>query len=339
MIISTCGYGTTGASAVIDFLKGYPDKQVYDGAEFQLLHQPDGICDLKYHLCISKERIGSNAAIKRFIKIKYTTIGRLLQKQCSDFYPLMDKYIERLTVSTWNGRSGADPSDVTNLSTNKYYRYFQRGMDYFLRKRNKNGHFPRYQKRYYSTLSKDYFDSVTKDFLHQLFRSLNLNEEKDIIFDMLLSSTNPELGMEFFDDCKVIIVDRDPRDLFLATQRNIWANAYIPWDSVEKFVDYYKTLRINTNPYKDALHVQYENLIYHYYETTQMIMSFLGYNERPQNEFTFFDPDFSVRYTNRKTDQTEFAAQIKYIEDNLPEYLYDFPKYIPVKEQLLAFKQ
>lgn len=333
MIISVNGYGTTGASAVIDFLRGYLDKQVYIGAEFQLLHQPDGICDLKYHLCESRERIASNAAIQRFARIKYNTVGMQLQKQCHEFYPLMDEYIKKITVCEWSGRSGADPSDVTNLSTNKHIRFFQRAMDYLLRNRNKLWHFPKYQKRYYSSLSVQYFDTVTKEFLSKLFSALGLDESRDIIFDMLFSATNPELGMEFFDECKTIIVDRDPRDLFLATRRNIWANAYIPWDDVKKFVAYYKALRENTKPYEKAMHVQYEDLIYKYYETTDSIMSFLGYTNRPENEFKSFNPDISVRYTNRKVDQTEFSEQIKYIEDTLPEYLYSFSEYIPVKDQ------
>lgn len=338
MIISVSGYGTTGASAVIDFLRGYPDKQVYVGAEFQLLHQPDGICDLKYHLCQSCERIASNAAIHRFRRIKYNTVGMQLQKQCPSFYQLMDEYVDKLTVCSWNGRSGADPSDVTNLSTNKAIRYFQRGMDYFLRKRNKMWHFPTYQQRYYSSLSEEEFDEITKDFLKKLFRDLSLDESRDIIFDMLFSSTNPKLGMEFFEDSKVIIVDRDPRDLYLATRRNIWANAYIPWDEVSKFVDYYKALRVNTKPFQNALHIQYEDLIYKYYPTTKTIMDFLGINERPQNEFLKFNPDVSVKYTNRKVDQTEYSDQISYIEKCLPEFLYCFPEYCKIQDQKNRYK-
>jgi len=339
MIISTCGYGTTGASAVADFIKGYSKIQLYDKSEFQLLHQADGICDLKYQLTQKCDRISSNAAIKRFLRIKNNNEGMLLSRHCKNFEKFTNDYIDELVICSWEGRSNGDPSDVSNLSTNKNVRQLQRGIDYFLRHRNKMWHFPRFQNRYYSSMPVDKFDKITRTYLNNIFNSLGINTEEDVMFDMLFSATNPSAGMEFFDNPKAIVVDRDPRDLFLAARRNVWANAFMPWDTAEKFVDYYKAIRTTSKDGNNVLRIQYEDLIYHYYETTETIMDFLGYQSRPDNEFKFFNPDVSVRYTNRKVDQTEFADQIAYIEKKLPEYLYEFSKYVKVEDQLNAYKK
>ena len=157
------------------------------------------------------------------------------------------------------------------------------------------------------------------------------------MMDMLFSATNPSVGMEFFNDPKAIVVDRDPRDLFLAARRNVWANAYMPWDSAESFTRYYKAVRENSKESKRALRIQYEDLIYKYYETTSTIMEYLEKDYRPDNEFKYFNPDVSVRYTNRKVDQIEYRDQIAYIERELPEYLYEFHKYLPVEKQKTVF--
>ena len=68
MIVSTCGYGSTGASAVLDYLRGYDNVNLLDSLEFQLVHEADGVSDLKYHLTQSRERIS----------IKSKTILRIL---------------------------------------------------------------------------------------------------------------------------------------------------------------------------------------------------------------------------------------------------------------------
>ena len=65
-IISVSGFGYSGSGAVIDYLKGYSNISVFDAVEFQLLHEADGLLDLRYFLSESRERISCNAAINRF---------------------------------------------------------------------------------------------------------------------------------------------------------------------------------------------------------------------------------------------------------------------------------
>ena len=70
MIISTCGFGETGSSAVTDYLKECEGVQVSDNFEFTLSSTPDGLEDLAYFLMEKRGRQGiSICAIQRFEKL------------------------------------------------------------------------------------------------------------------------------------------------------------------------------------------------------------------------------------------------------------------------------
>lgn len=333
MIISTCGYGYTGASAVLDFLQGYNSIQYLDYVEFQLLHQVDGILDLKYHLTQNKERISCNSAINRFLRQqKKGTFAAKIRKLIGKKYDsLTQEYIKSLTIAQWDGRSNYDPSDVSAYSSSKIIFRFERAINKILKKLNIM--YPK-KKRYFSILSVDLFDEITKKYLNGILQALSIEDDKDILLDMLFSATNPDAGTEFFDESKIILVDRDPRDIFIVSHRKDEEYSFMPFDTVENFIAYYRALRKETTLSNKVLVVRYEDLIYKYWETTDRIIKFLGYKNRPENEFKFFNPDISMKYTNLKSET--FEGEIKKIESELHEFLYDFTPYTNVENQKKA---
>ena len=338
MVISTSGFGNTGASAVLDFLRGYSKVQMIDDFEYQLIHEPDGINDLKYHLTKNKNRLSSNAAIKRFLRLNRHSVVRCLKKRNVDIDAITSRYISKLITVSWRGFSAFDPEDVSNISQNKLVHKAQRGAHYALRHINSSWHYPAYQTRYFSMMSESRFDAVTREYLREIFRAMGYDTDKMIVTDMLFSSTNPAQGMEFFDDAKAIIVYRDPVDLFIRATTHRATNAYHPCANVKDFVRYYKTLMENTELSGKVLCIQYEDLIYNYYPTTQKIMDFIGFENRPDNEFKYFDPDVSVKYTNARSTYSK-KSDIEYIEKHLSKYTYTFSDYVPVKEQYKRIKE
>lgn len=334
MVISTCGYGYTGASAVLDFLRGYDSVQILKSVEFQMLHQADGILDLKYYLVENRERIACNTAIKRFKRLQKTgTLALRLRKLMGDdFDRLTNEYIGDIIQVTWLGRSNYDPSDISNESKYGIIRFVHRAITFACRRLKIKFRFPRYKERYFSIMTEQQFDELTKNYIEKLMSGLNIDMTRDVALDMLFSATNPRKGTEFFDNAKTIIVDRDPRDIFIVSQRTDEEYSFMPWDTGENFVKYYRLLRENTVMDENVLVVRYEDLIYDYWNTTQRIMDYLGYTERPNNEFKYFNPDISVKYTNLK-ETAAYSEEIKYIEEHLPEYLYEFKPYVDVKEQ------
>lgn len=332
MIISTSGFGNTGASAVLDFLRGYRDIQILDGIEFQLIHMPDGLLDLKHSLVYSKDRLRSNAAIKRFLSLNNSVVAkRLISKGC-DYSALAEEYIHSLTPISWQGSSVYDPTDTIKHKNN----LFKRGLFYLARKFNPNIH-PKFEKRYFLMMDEENFDIKTKEFVKKILNSLNVDVNKDIVLDMLVSAVDPCAGLEFLDETKIIVVYRDPVDLFIRATTHQATNGFFPCVDVEQFICYYKTLMEKTIIGDKVLCVQYEDLIYRYYPTTERIIEFLGYKNRPDDEFKFFNPDISVKYTNTRPTYNDNKV-IETIDKSLSKYVYNFTDYIPVEKQKLLYE-
>ena len=65
-------------------------------------------------------------------------------------------------------------------------------------------------------------------------------------------------------------------------------------------------------------------MIYKYRETTESIRAFLGIESPPEMEFRFFNPTVSVKYTHRTSVYEQYSSDVKEIEEQLSEYLYDY---------------
>lgn len=335
MLISTCGFGNTGASAVLDFLQGYAQLQRIAGFEFQIFHMADGICDLKYHLTLSKERIACNAAIKRFKRAAlHGHVGYMMKNLCGTKYTdLTNEYINRLIQVSWKGGSGYDPSDVSNQVHDGIRFKLQFLTNRIIRKINNRYHFPPRQVRYLAMMSDERFNELTRSYFRDCLKAVGLDPDKDILTDVLFSAMNPQMGTEFVDDPKIILVFRDPRDLYIRANEHQSTNGHTPCTNVEDFIKYYRTLMENLIPYENSLIVQYEDLIYNYYPTTEKIMNYLGYKERPVNEFKYFNPDISVKYTKAWETYKGHDDEKKQIEKALGSYLYEYKDYEPVEKQ------
>ncbi len=328
MIISTSGFGNTGASAVLDFLRGYPDIQVLDGIEFQLITMPDGLLDLKHALVNARSRLGGNAALKRFMRLEDSLVARRLKAKGCDYAALARDFVAELDPVTWQGASGYDPRDVANRRPNPV----ARAAYHYARKLNPNLH-PRFETRYFLMPEEAAFDAAARRFIGRILDSLGIDRKRDVALDMLVNAVDPGAGLEFVDDTRVIIVYRDPVDLFIRATTHQSTNGFFPCADVEAFIRYYRTLMTRTRIGGDALCVQYEDLIYRYYPTTRGVMDFLGYPSRPRDEFKYFNPDVSVKYTNTRDTFGDKAA-IARIEAELAPYLYAFPAaYTPVEKQ------
>ena len=71
------------------------------------------------------------------------------------------------------------------------------------------------------------------------------------------------------------------------------------------------------------LALQFEDLVYNYDSATEKLRKFLGLPENP-NPKSIFDPALSKANTQVWNRFPQYEKDIKYIEENLPEYLFDF---------------
>lgn len=331
MIVGICGYGNSGASAVIDFLKQYDEVKVYDfillHSEFQIIHEVDGINDLKYHLTKSCDRIACNTAIKRFKRLlergkwgngMRSILGEKYDKWCKSF-------LGDIVISSWKGKcSSFDAEDIRNDSKFGRIKYFERKIDKFVIKLNRKWNYPPKQVKYFSLFTERDFDDIVKKHLNNLFSLLSVDNSKINIFDQLFSCAKASLGSEFIDGVKTIVVVRDPRDIYVTTILHQDYSRFMPNSDVKEYIKYYRALNSFIETSDNTLIIQYEDMIYKYEKTCRKILDFLGLNNRPQREFELYNPLVSVKYTNRVALYEQVINDISVIEKELPEFLYDF---------------
>ncbi len=333
MIIGTCGFASTGSSAVSDYLKEFEENQVFDQFEFTLPYLPDGLEDLEYHLTKHVCRDDScGIAIPRFRRyVKKMLIPILIRR-----YPvsqeqiefITEKFIQSIVQLEWKT---AKRTDILLHPSWFFYLLGDRMMKRRIlpRIQRKVGHvvdmWP-YRKVEVSIYPENYVEAA-KQFIRDILGLMRADFNKNIVLDQPFLGSNPVRSFRFFDHPKAIIVDRDPRDNYLFTKLVLYKTENImPVNDVKTFVKYYRLFRDN-HPYKqpndDVLCIHFEDMVYNYENTTAKIRDFchLPQNPRPKS---IFDPSLSMANTQLFLRYPEYSADIEYITRELPEYLFDF---------------
>lgn len=328
MIIGTCGFGESGSSAISDYLMEYNSIQVLDKIEFNWVYAVDGLIDLENHLCHPHSRTSESiCAIDRYSRLP-------------KFYY---KYYTRAGISPSYLRESTDRFLDTIIQV-KWKWHFKRreGLGYKLKKkiagtlisiiekyRGRQLNIWPYDDVALSVFPENYQEAARKH-VKELLSAMGADFNRPIVLDQPYSGNNPEACFSFFEDPYAIVVDRDPRDNYVfAKKKNIVENHFIPLNSVENYVKYYRILRQN-QPYNKKneriLSIHFEDMIYRYDETTHKIQQFLHLPQNP-NPKTIFIPEMSMPNTQVWKRYPEYKNDIEYIERELKDYLYDFTSF------------
>ena len=199
---------------------------------------------------------------------------------------------------------------------------------------NKLGRIYVYDKNpgYYSMPDKDSFVRATKIYVESFLNMCSTDADIDV-FDHLLWPQQISLVNQLFpQNFRVIVVDRDPRDVFLLN-KYYWFKPMVSMSSphyqldVNKFCDEWLETRKNSQSDLNdkILHIKFEDLIYNYDFTKNKIESFLGVNvSKHCNKNKFFDPSLSIENTQIFMENEGWKQECEIIEKRLPEYLYSF---------------
>lgn len=333
MVIGTCGFGSTGSSAVSDYLKEFNENCVMDGIEFTLTFVPDGLIDLEYHLMYPHSRTSDSiCAIERFRYMILCKRGRYITKKTGismqELRRITDDFLDSITQVSWPGYQNYNNSFWKENFGGRilYYKILP-----FL-ERKFNLSFDGYPKTplRFSVRPSNFYEEA-RNFNHIILEHMGADYSKNIVLDQPFSGNNPASCFPFFNEPIAIVVDRDPRDnyVFAKTKLKGNNNGFMPTENVVEFVKYYRALRDN-QPYKEnnarVMRIQFEEMVYDYDIATKKIRDFINLPENP-NPKSIFDPSLSVANTQVFVRYPQFFDDVKYIEEQLPEYLFDFSKY------------
>lgn len=346
MIIGACGFGSTGSSAVCDYLKEFNQNQALDDFEFFVTYLPDGLEDLDYHLnsqyCKHEASAIAIPRFRRFVNyfISHGQMTKLTPMSSEQIEKLTDDFLNSIIQVKWKTVNRTDRLLFPSL----FYRYFGSALmnQKILPRLNKlaGKSVDLYPVRNVDfSVNPDNFDVLAKSYVHSILELMGADFSKNIILDQPFLGEFPQKSFKYFDDPYAIIVDRDPRDVYLFMKKFLYKKKrYVPCDNVEDFVIYYSRLRRN-KPYLEEneriLRIQFEALLYQYDETTKLIRDFLHLPDN-NNAFSIFNPEQSKANTRLFLRWPEYSEDINYIEKELPEFLYDFSPY-PVSESTEMF--
>lgn len=328
MIIGTCGFSWSGSSAVADFLAEFNENQVYNDDEFIIAFFPDGIEDLDYNLNTKCSKfVSSTVAIPRFRKVA----DLLLRKETKGkIQKITDDYIKSLVQAKWTG-SGQGQAVLHNPWM---FNYFGKKIAWRCIRRlpvslcKKLKIYPLDTMEY--SIQPDKFYEKTIMYTDNILKSIGLDLSKNIVLDQPFPGNNPVHCMKYFRESRAIVVDRDPRDLYILAKEYYPHRSYqIPYEKVEDFVSYYYNMHKNMHKIyeeQNVLCIKFEELVFEYNSTANKIIQFLGLRKNMQPK-RYFQPERSMVNTRLFKKCTKYANDIEFIESSLNQFLFDFDRY------------
>lgn len=326
-LISCASYYGSGSSALTDLVSEYKGVKSLTDYEFRIVHDIDGIADLEYHLVDCHNRHNSGHALKRFLKLCEFNHGSLFVQRYEPFFggrflELSQKYVDSLVDFKYKGFWFNDWYDKGKL-----YYYTKSFQDKVYRKlKIKRSVMPN-EVTFASHPTEADFLNKTRKYILELMTAANPENKPIIMMDQILPSSNVNKCLRYFpDDTKLIIVTRDPRDVFLS-EKFVWKEHVAPTDAKLfcKWFDYTHSSNRDEIPDDNkVMSINFEDLIYKYNEMVPKIEKFLELKpEEHLHPFKGLNPKRSFENTQlwRKFDDIE---SIRIIENSLQKYLYDF---------------
>lgn len=324
--IACVGYHATGAGVIDDLFREFDNvAQGQYEVECRVLQDPDGIADLEYNLVENPHRLNSGFAVKRFqnyVKRTNRTYKKIFGKRWKE---LSEAYAHEIVKINYRGYWHGDIWLLNPVL--RYYHLFRRALSKIappkLKKPAHYNYFP-WLHTYHACMEEKEFLECTRNYMDSLCEAMNPHKKEFVLLDQLYAPGNPARYARYIRDTKAIIVDRDPRDVYinqrLAKEHTLPSNPH-------EFCVVYRDTRVRTSeaPQGTCLYVAFEDMIYHYDEYVKKVMDFVGISEKHHvYKRTRFDPSVSIKNIRQWEKHPEYAEAVKIIEEELPEYLYPF---------------
>lgn len=335
-MIGVCGYGYSGSGAFLNLLQEYSNVSVLEEPEFDFVYMPDGLEDLYYHLCLNPVRyLSGNTAIKRYINFVDKCNGpnsgyRIFSK--NKFKRLSYEYINSLIQVSWKGIDEYEKINSSFIKRNLNYRAIYKVISRLEHLINQKIELTPYSQMFLS-VDPENFIEYSQEYIINLIRSSGVDSKKILVLNQPFPSNNPSQYYKYYIAPNALIIDRDPRDLYILAKKVLLNfGSFIPSRKVEDFIVYYqKTHKYIGNKDDSVVFMNFEDLIYKYDETVEYLESKYNLGDH-YKKYNSFDPAISINNTQLFLKYPEYEADIKVIEQRLSDYLFPFEQHGQIPE-------
>lgn len=333
--IATTGYYGSGSSAVTDLLREYSSIYQSEGRDYEIsfFFGYHGIQNLYYWIVLGKRL--QNMAVQDYLNDakRMASFGRKMNYEKyfqGRFMKSTYEYIKRIRGDKSGARYVVDVMKMSNAKfflyrvANKFHSVSGQLYNKFhtdVRQSNTRL-FHKKEQIYLFNTDKHTFIKETKKYFEDLFEGTN--ENKPIMVDGLIATHSLDDISMFFDDLRIIIVRRDPRDVYLS-EKYIWHTDAVPRD-VEDFCKWFK-VRMGCFSYQKSsvLNIRFEDMIFDYENTVSKIEQFSGINSNTHiAKQKYFIPQVSMNNCRIWERYPKEEKNMKIIENELSEWIYPY---------------
>ena len=337
-VVMCTGYIGSGSSAVTNLLSEVKNYNNANGEyEFVLMHAPDGIFDLEDKLLTGNNALRSDEAIHRFLqymndlysKKHYWVAGynKIISPQFMEYVNDFVREIGTLELNDkWNYWYYTENPNRIMLLKKMWNKIIKTVSFNKIKKTTPS----LYKEVYLAYPTEKEFYTAAKRFLEKIFIDMGL-AESNLVLDQFVLPHNLFRVHNYFDGKEyVIVVKRDPRDVFL-TNKYYWIPQNTPTNfpiDVEQFCIMYRKMKQleKQYEYRNIIEIEFEDLIYKYDVTVKRIFEFLDINPADHvRKRTSFVPEISINNTQIFKTSEAYLKEAEYIYQHLQEFCYDFP--------------
>ena len=335
-VLTTTGFYGTGSSAITDLIREYENVSCQDDYEVRFLYDPDCISDLEYNIIDNPNRHNTGHAVKRFKKqmkmLDHVWCFNRYNKYFDGiFMPAVEKFCKSIVINEYKSAWHYDVYERGNLFyiLSRIYSNINVKLHKLIGlPLNGRGLVSKNEVSYLTILDRKKFLDAVCELTSTVIHSKNKFNKEFVLLDQLVPPSNIKRYSRYVENLKVIVVDRDPRDIYLL-EKELWKGTIAPTNNVEIFCDWYKWTRelyYSDDRCMNCLNLKFEDLIYKYEETLNKIERFFGLKpENHKKKKEFFNPNISIKNTQLWKIYHGYEKDIEYIEKKLASYCYNFP--------------
>mgnify|MGYP000232170689 CR=1 FL=1 len=321
--ICVSGYGRSGSSACIDLLKEF---EYIDGPnkEFRIAKDPSGLLDLELSVVDNWEFIRHNTAIKDFLEY-CSMLGRsesIFKKVGKDFSNILNVDLMKESI-TYISKI----NNFTYIGDTMLHRYHLNALQSFKQRLNSKFGLSNATLMHFSRPTKEKFLLETNEYLKRTFENYAANKKiHKVILDQAVSPTNIKKTLNYFGNAKLIIVDRDPRDIYatMVNEKRFLGVDTLDTNLVHKYILWHSAVRAqshndinNINLDNKVLRINFESLFVDYDNTLNKIKNFLDIDFEHKDKGLKFSTDTmhdhigTWKYLSNQNDISQIENKLK----------------------------